>query len=241
MDFRKRDNVSVDCVIFGLNEEGLNVLLRKRKLNMFDDDYPVVDDWIITGGRVFISKTLEESANIIFKGITGYDKFNRTQFRTYGNPTRLKSDKDLLWVRSHGVKAQSMTIAYFFTQPMDCVNANKEEFQWFPVKDLPELGFDHRKIIMDAHEDLKQKIMIEPIIFDLMADKFTLNELQFAFESVLGIELDNRNFRKKVLKKVYIVPLNETKKGTAKKPSKLYVFSREVYNKVSEKDFIVNV
>ena len=77
MDFRKRDNVSVDCVIFGLNEAGLNVLLRKRKLNMFDDDYPVVDDWIITGGRVFISKTLEASANIIFKGITGWSYLPR--------------------------------------------------------------------------------------------------------------------------------------------------------------------
>jgi len=53
--------------------------------------------------------------------------------------------------------------------------------------------------------------------------------------------LDNRNFRKKVLKKIYIVPLNETKKGTAKKPSKLYVFSRDVYDKVAVKDFIVNV
>lgn len=71
MDFRKRDNVSVDCVIFGLNDLGLNVLLRKRTLNMFDENYPVIDDWMITGGRVFISKTLEESANVIFEGITG--------------------------------------------------------------------------------------------------------------------------------------------------------------------------
>lgn len=241
MDFRKRDNVSVDCVIFGLNDHGLNVLLRKRTLNMFDENYPIIDDWMITGGRVFISKTLEDSANLIFEGITGFKEFNRTQFKTYGNPTRLKTDKDLLWVRSHGVKTQSMTIAYYFAQPMECIKANEDEFKWFPVQALPELGFDHSEIIKDAHEDLQQKIMVEPIIFDLMPDKFTLNELQFAFESVLEIELDNRNFRKKVLKKIYIVPLNETKKGTAKKPSKLYVFSRDVYDKVSEKDFIVNV
>jgi len=241
MDFRKRDNVSVDCVIFGLNELGLNVLLRKRTLNVFDENYPVIDDWMITGGRIFISKTLEESANAIFESVTGYSVFNKTQFRTYGNPTRLKSDKDLLWVRSHGVKAQSMTIAYFFSQPMANIEVDEQEFKWFSVNDLPELGFDHSKIVRNAHEELKQKIMIDPVIFDLMEDKFTLNELQFAFESVLGIKLDNRNFRKKVLKKIYIVPLNETKKGTAKKPSKLYVFSREVYSKVSEKDFIVNV
>ncbi|MDN3666599.1 NUDIX hydrolase [Algibacter miyuki] len=241
MDFRKRDNVSVDCVIFGLDTDGLKILLRKRTLNMFSDDYPVVDDWIITGGRVFISKTLEASANRIFEDSTNFSVFNRTQFRTYGNPSRIKSDKDLLWVRSHGVKNQSMTIAYYFTQPIDCIDVDENEFKWFSVNALPELGFDHYEIIRDAHEDLKLKIMVEPIIFDLMPDKFTLNELQFAFESVLDIELDNRNFRKKVLKKTYIVPLNETKKGTAKKPSKLYVFSRDVYDKVSEKDFIINV
>ncbi|KAA5821937.1 NUDIX hydrolase [Algibacter amylolyticus] len=241
MDFRKRDNVSVDCVIFGLDTDGLNILLHKRTLNMYNDNYPVIDDWVICGGRVYISKTLEASANIIFQSSTGYNVFNRTQFRTYGNPSRIKSDKDLLWVRSHGVKTQSMTIAYYFTQPKDCITVNEKHFKWFPIKGLPELGFDHSKIIKDAHEDLMKKIMVEPIIFNLMPDKFTLNELQFAFESILDIELDNRNFRKKVLKKIYIVPLNETKKGNAKKPSKLYVFSREVYNKVTEKDFIVNV
>ena len=241
MDFRKRDNVSVDCVIFGLDSDGLNILLRKRKLNMFNDNYPVIDDWMITGGRVFISKTLEESANIIFEQITGIKVFNRIQFHTYGNPFRLKSDKDLLWVRSHGVKRQSMTIAYYFTQPKDSIDVNDDEFRWFSLKSLPELGFDHQKIINDAHEDLKQKIMVEPVIFDLMSNKFTLNELQLAFESVLEVEVDNRNFRKKVLNKSYIVPLNETKKGNAKKPSKLYVFSRDVYDKVTEKEHIINI
>ena len=241
MDFRKRDNVSVDCVIFGLDTDGLKILLRQRKLNMFNENYPVINDWIITGGRVFISKTLEETANIIFKDITGLNVYNRRQFRTYGNPSRIKSDKDLLWVRSHGVKTQSMTIAYYFIQPKSDVKVEGNEFQWFSLNNLPELGFDHSKIIKDAHEDLKQKIMVEPVIFDLLPVKFTLNELQFAFESILEIELDNRNFRKKVLKKAYIIPLNETKKGTAKKPSKLYVFSRDVYDKVTEKELLINI
>ncbi|MEP5340406.1 MAG: NUDIX hydrolase [Algibacter sp.] len=241
MDFRKRDSVSVDCVVFGLDTNGLNILLRKRTLNMYNENYPVIDDWAITGGRVFISKTLEESANIIFENVTTYTVFNRTQFRTYGNPSRLKSDEDLLWAKSHGVKTQFMTIAYYFTQPKEHIKADKKEYKWFSLKSLPELGFDHDQIIKDAHEDLKQKIMVEPVIFDLMPNKFTLNELQMAFESVLDIELDNRNFRKKVLKKIYIVPLNETKKGSAKKPSKLYIFSRDVYDKVTEKDFIINV
>ncbi|CAM4295060.1 NUDIX hydrolase [Zobellia roscoffensis] len=241
MDFRKLDNVSVNCVIFGLGPEGLYVLLQKRTLNMFRKEYPVIDDWVITGERAFTNKTLEESANSIFKSITNLNEFNRVQFHTYGNTSRIKTDKDLLWTKSKGLKAQSMTIAYYFVQPKKNIQLTDDDFKWFPVKALPELGFDHKKIIDDAQEDLKQKIMVEPIIFDLISHKFTLNELQIAFESVLNIKIDNRNFRKKVLKKIYIVPLNETRKGNAKKPSKLYVFSRDVYNKVTEKDLIINI
>ncbi len=241
MDFRKLDNVSVNCVIFGLGSNGLYVLLQKRTLNMFREDLPTIDDWVITGERAFISKTLEESANIIFKRITSLNEFNRIQFHTYGNTSTPKTDKDLLWIRSHGLKVQSMTIAYYFIQPKERIHLSSDEFKWFPLKSLPELGFDHHKIINDAQEDLKQKIMVEPVIFDLIPHKFTLNELQIAFESVLNIEIDNRNFRKKVLKKIYVIPLNETKKGKAKKPSKLYVFSRDVYDKVTEKDLIINI
>ncbi|MDO6818419.1 NrtR DNA-binding winged helix domain-containing protein [Zobellia sp. 1_MG-2023] len=241
MDFRKLDNVSVNCVIFGLGPEGLDVLLQKRTLNMFRKEYPIIDDWVITGERAFINKTLEESANSIFKSITNLNEFNRIQFHTYGITSRIKTDKDLLWTKSQGLKTQSMTIAYYFVQPKKNIKLSNDEFKWFPLKALPELGFDHKKIIEDAQEDLKQKIMVEPIIFDFISHKFTLNELQIAFESVLNIEIDNRNFRKKVLKKIYIVPLNETRKGNAKKPSKLYVFSRDVYDKVTEKDLIINI
>ncbi|MBP0903199.1 NUDIX hydrolase [Mariniflexile gromovii] len=241
MDFRKRDNVSVDCVIFGLDSYGLNILLRNRKLNMFNDDFPVIDDWVIAGGPVIISKTLGETADLIFKSITGLNAFNRIQFHTYGNPSRLKSEKDLLWIRSQGLKRQTMTIAYYYTQPKESIVLKNSDFKWFPLKSLPDLGFDHKRIINDAHEDLKQKIMVDPVIFDLMPVKFTLNELQLAFESILEVELDNRNFRKKVLNKAYIVPLNQTKKGSAKKPSKLYVFSRDVYDKVTETDYIINI
>jgi 8-oxo-dGTP diphosphatase len=83
--------------------------------------------------------------------------------------------------------------------------------------------------------------MTEPIMFDLVPVKFTLNELQNAFEILLNIELDNRNFRKKAISKAYIVPLEDKRKsGASKKPSKLYMFSKDVYDKTTEKDYIIN-
>lgn len=241
MDFRKRDNVTVDCVIFGLDAKGLNVLLRKRTLNLYDENYKVIDDWVVTGYYVFKSKTLEESADHIFKEITGVDNADKIQFKTYGNPNRIKSEKDLLWVRSRGVKTQTMTIAYYYALPLEKVSLKHDGFKWFLYQSLPELGFDHQKIVVDAYEDLKRKIMTEPIVFNFLSVKFTLNDLQFAYESILHVEIDNRNFRKKALSKPYIVPLNEKRKGVSKKPSKLYVFSRDVYDAVKEKDYLISV
>ncbi|MBA6316039.1 NUDIX hydrolase [Cellulophaga baltica] len=241
MDFRKRDNVTVDCVIFALDANGLHVLLRNRTLNLYDDKFLEINDWVITGYYVFKSKTLEESADLIFKEITGVSNADKIQFRTYGNPSRIKSEKDLLWIRSRGVQAQTMAIGYYYALPLDVVSLKHDGFKWFKYQSLPELGFDHQKIVADAYEDLKKKIMTEPIIFNFLPVKFTLNDLQFAYESILDIKIDNRNFRKKSLGKPYIVPLNEKRKGVSKKPSKLYVFSKDVYNTVKEKDYIISV
>ncbi|MGQ1786383.1 NUDIX hydrolase [Saccharicrinis sp. GN24d3] len=241
MDFRKIDNVSVDCVIFGLASDSLNILLSKRTLNMFTDAYPVIDDWVVTGHHIFKSETLDECADRIFREISGFSEVYKKQFRAYGNPSRIQSDKDLFWVRSRGGNPRTMTVAYYFLLPMDKIKIKLETSRWFPIKSLPGLGFDHRQLIDDAYADLQQKIMTEPIIFDLLPDKFTLNELQVAFELVLDIKIDNRNFRKKALSKSYIVPLEEKRLGVSKKPAKLYMFSKDVYERLSGEGYIINI
>tara|TARA_R110002049_G_scaffold292956_1_gene477735 strand:+ start:9847 stop:10575 length:729 start_codon:yes stop_codon:yes gene_type:complete len=241
MDFRKIDNLSVDCVVLRLEGNLLNVLLRKRTLNLYDENLPVIDDWILPGHYVLKSNNLGETANRVFKELTGEDDASKNQFRTYGNPNRIKSDKDLLWVRSRGAKVRTITVAYYLIVASNKVLLDKDDsLKWFKLKSLPQMGFDHHKIVNDAYEDIKSKIITDPLIFDFVPIKFTLNELQTAFESVLDVELDNRNFRKKVSSKSYIVPLEEKQKGVSKKPSRLYMFSSDVYNQVAETDFIIN-
>ncbi|GIZ09323.1 NUDIX hydrolase [Flavobacterium sp. UMI-01] len=242
MDFRKISNLSVDCVIFGLGADSLNVLLRKRTLNLFNDNYPEIDDWVLPGKNVLKSKNLEESADLILATISGLQFTNKKQFRTYGSQKRLKADKDLLWIRSQGAEVRTITVVYYLTIPQASLTIeDNSNLKWFPVKSLPDVGFDHRFIIQDAYEDLQSKIMTEPIMFDLVPVKFTLNELQTAFEILLNIELDNRNFRKKTLSKPYIVPLEDKRKvAGSKKPSKLFMFSKDVYDKVAEKDHLIS-
>ena len=94
---------------------------------------------------------------------------------------------------------------------------------------------------MEALEDLKTKCLSEPIIFELLPDKFTINEVQDVYQSILNIELDNRNFRRKLISKKYIIALNEKQVGVSKKPSQLYMFSKDVYEKLFQKNYLINI
>lgn len=241
MDFRKIPNISVDCVVFGFNTEGIHILLSRRTLHMHEEKYPVVDDWVITGNHVFKSEQLDESAVRIFKGLTGLEDVHNKQFRAFGNPERIKSSKDLLWVKSRDVNRRTMSVAYYFLLPVEKVRLNDSNVKWFSLKQLPQLGFDHAEIIAAAYSELQKNVMSEPIIFEFLPDKFTLNELQLAYESVLDIEIDNRNFRKKAISKTYIVQLDEKKVGGSKKPANLYMFSKDIYEKTSNKNHIINI
>ncbi len=241
MDFRKFSNISVDCVIFSLDNSRLNVLLMKRKLFMHDNKHPIIDDWVLTGQHVFKSERLDEAATRILRELTKINSAYKKQFRTFGNPERIKNDKDLLWVQSRGTNPRTISVGYYILLPEQRVVQQSEEFEWFPVNKLPDMGFDHEEIIKKAYQELQQKIMLEPIIFELLPDKFTLNELQIAYEAILNIEIDNRNFRRKAIGKKYIVPLDEKRVGASKKPANLYMFSKDVYNKTAYQNHIINI
>ncbi len=242
MDFRKITNIKVECVVFGFDGDEINILLSKRTLQMYDEKYPVVDDWVLTGDHVLKSERLDQSAARIFKSLTRLDDVYKKQFRTFGNPERIKNDKDLLWVKSQGDNSRTMSVVYYFLLPTHKVMLKNENIQWYRIKNLPLLGFDHNEIITRAYADLQQKVMSEPLIFEFLDDKFTLNELQLAYESVLDVEIDNRNFRKKAIGKTYIVSLDEKRVGGAsKKPAKLYMFSKDIYEKTSNKNYIINI
>ena len=99
------------------------------------------------------------------------------------------------------------------------------------VHGIPELAFDHAEIIQKGLEHLRKKLQNEPIGFELLPDKFTIRELQSLYEVILGCVLDNRNFRKKILKSSYLIQLNEKQLGVPHKPAHFYQFDRSRYEK----------
>ncbi|NIJ46416.1 hypothetical protein FHR24_002903 [Wenyingzhuangia heitensis] len=241
----KNSNISVDCVVFGYdtNTKSLNLLLIKRYLESETDHKVLVDDYVLTGYHIYEHEKLDDAATRVLKELTGLTNQYKKQFKAFGDPDRLRNEKDILWIDNEKFNFRTVTIAYYFlvkTEDVDLTH-NKNQAEWFSIHQLPELGFDHKKIILEAYEDLKTKCLAEPIIFELLPNKFTINDVQDVYESILDIEIDNRNFRRKLINKKYIIPLDEKQIGVSKKPAQLYMFSKDVYDKMYEKNYLINI
>lgn len=238
-------NISVDCVVFGYDgtTKSLNVLLIKRYLESKETREILVNDYVLTGYHSLENETMDETATRILRELTGLDNLYKKQFKVFGDPNRLTNEKDIIWVESENFNPRTITIAYYFlvkTHEVD-IEKNSHQPQWFPVNNLPELGFDHKKIIHEAYADLKAKSLTEPIIFELLPNKFTVKELQGVYGSILGVEIDNRNFRRKLLTKKYLIQLDEKQVGVSKKPSQLFMFSKDVYQKIYKESYLINI
>lgn len=235
-------NLSVDCVVFGYDttSKSLNLLLIKRYLESKDGNKTLVDDYVLTGYHVYDNENLDGAASRVLKELTGLTDIYKKQFKAFGDPKRLMDEKDLPWIENEKFNPRTITIAYYFLLKTEDVKL-KNDAKWFQMAELPKLGFDHKKIINEAYEDLKIKCLSEPIIFELLPDKFTINDVQEAYQSILGIEIDNRNFRRKLIHKKYIIPLDEKQVGVSKKPAQLYMFSKDVYEKMFQKNYLISI
>lgn len=234
-------NISVDCVIFGFDSNQLNVLLVERKLEDENTGDVLIDDWTLTGYHIFEEEDFDTAAARILKGLSGLDNIYLEQFYAFGGVDRVNGPKDELWLQhQRGFSERIVTIGYFSlidNTSVQIVSHNNRNVNWFPMNELPELGFDHAEILDKALEKLRAKLRSEPIGFELLPEKFTISQLQRLYEVILGTKFDRRNFRKKVLQMKYVIPLDEKQKGVKHKPAQLFIFSKEVYEKTKTERF----
>ena len=236
--FRLNPNVSVDCVIFGFDGNDLNILLidRKRQGELGQDP-------AIPGDLIRETENLDRAAQRILKELTNLDNIFLEQFYSFGDPKRISREKDIEWLKSIRAEpdARVITVAYYSLVRSDSYDIAASSFAkrayWQSIRAIPELAFDHNQIIIRALENLKFRIKYQPIGFELLPEKFTLRQLQSLYESILGIDLDKRNFRRKILKMKFLIPLHEKQSGVPHKPAQYYTFDKSIYKTVKESDF----
>lgn len=217
-----RPALTVDCVVFGLDEDDLKVMLIERDLEPFQGQ------WALPGGFVRIDETLDEAARRELTEETGLKKVFLEQLYTVGT-----LDRD--------PRERVVTVSYYALVRLSNhkVQADTDARQalWFSVDDLPKLAFDHRSIFKIAHERLRGKVRYQPIGFELLPEKFTLRQLQNLYEIILDRQLDKRNFRKKILGMGVLIELDEVETDVAHRAARLYRFDKKKYQQMTKQGF----
>jgi len=237
-------NVSVDCVIFGFNDNKLNVLLWQaepellEKLLIKEDEYEQLKDifeknpalryddfWGLIGTHLPTNEDLDGYAKKILQTTTGLEDIYLKQVNTFGKINRVPH-------------LRVLTVAYYSLINPDYHDLNlspiAKSVKWFDIDELPNVIFDTKEIIKESLKKLREEVKYHPVGFHLLPEKFTLTQLQSLYEVILGKQLDTRNFRKKIQNMGLLVDTNEKQTNVAHRAAKLYSFDVEIYNTLKE-------
>ena len=212
--------VAVDAIVFGYSkQDGVSVLLIKRKYD------PFKDNWAIPGGFVLENESLEEAVQRELLEETGIEVNYLEQLYTFGDPKR-------------DPRQRIISVAYFglvksaLFQKLKA-STDAAEAKWFSIKKLPDLAFDHKKILGIAIERLRAKVRYQPIGFELLDKRFPFSDLEKLYASLLDKEINRRNFSKKILSFGFIEETGEKQKAEGKgRPSNMFQFNQRRYKEL---------
>jgi len=237
-------NISVDCVVFGFNNNKLNVLLWQaepellqnflikkeeyEQVKMIIEENPALKSdnfWGLIGTHLPSEEDLDGYAKKILQTTTGIEDIYLKQVQTFGVTNRVPYNRVL-------------TIAYYALINPDYhdlkLSPLAKAVKWFEIDKLPDVIFDTNEIIEKALEKLRAEVQYHPIGFHMLPKKFTLTHLQTLYEVILGKKLDTRNFRKKIMNMGLLVDTNEKQANVAHRAARLYSFDADIYHKLKK-------
>jgi hypothetical protein len=210
-------SLTVDCVIFGLADKKLNILLVKHAKGSNQGK------WGLPGGEVRCEESLEQSANRLLAHLTGVHDIYLEQLQAFSNVDRVQSERVITFGFVALVKPKHHHLA---------INIDTLDTRWIAISKVPELIYDHQQILDSGIDFLRQKIRYQPIGVNLLPNKFTLGQLQEMYETILMTKLDKPNFRRKMLRMDFLVCCNEFQKKAPHQAAILYQFDEERYEKL---------
>lgn len=209
--------VAVDCIVFGVEDNHLKLLVFKREVE------PLAGEWSLLGSFVQPDEHVFTAAKRVLKELTNMEDIYMEQLHCYGNVDRDSGGRVL-------------SVAYWSLIRID---HNHEEFhiknhlaKWVPFDQVPQLVLDHGKMVNDAIGHLRERAKFYPIGFELLPEEFTIPQLLKVYEAIYARNIDDRNFRKKLLKSDLLIQLPKKDKSTSKKGSFLYKFNRKTYEQL---------
>lgn len=214
--------LSVDCVIFGFHENSLKVLVIERGTE------PHQGKKALPGDLVYPTEDMNEAAVRVLKDLTGLEDVYMTQSKSYGQVDR------------HPI-GRVITVGYYSLISVDryspLASSWADNVDWVEVNELPDLAFDHRSIIEDALSQLRERVRLQPIGFELLPKYFTLGEMQNLYEALLNTKFDKANFRKKILSMNLLKDSNKMQTAVSHRPARLFSFDKKAYKSLLEKGY----
>ena len=206
------DTISIDCVIFGLYKKELEILLVKHGEGI-REGY-----WGLPGGWIKQNENVDDAAYRLLHDLTGLENVFLEQFKTFGRADRYPTKRVVTIAYYALVRPEHYKLVAGFTAA---------DVRWELLSNCKGLIYDHDDILSATLENLKEKVVRDPVGFNLLPSKFTLLQLQELYEAVLGIKLDKPNFRRKMIKTGLLLPCNEKQKNVPHRAAELYKFNKK--------------
>lgn len=210
--------VTIDCVVFGFDNDDLEVLLVRHTEGIRKGE------WALPGGWILKNEPINDAAYRLLEQLTGLKNIYLEQLQAFGEPDRYPLRRVI-------------TIGYYALIKKAAFSITPESAKWFKIEEVPELIYDHKTILEFSLKNLRRLVRLEPIGFNLLPEKFTLFQLMKLYEAILNVEMDKSNFRRKFQRMNLLTPLNEKQSDVSHRAAQLYSFNLKVYHALTEKGF----
>lgn len=223
----ERPSVAVDVAILTVGDEGLQAALVERK------EHPHKGLWALPGGFVQLNESLDRAAKRVLDQKAGLPDVFLEQLYTFGNPSRDPRTRVISVAYYALVDAARLT-------PRDDADLSlaRIEVSWegetggpvqarAPSGRAMRLAFDHADILGTAVKRIRGKLDYTPIGFQLLAETFTLRQLQTVHETILGRTLNKDSFRRRMLASGHLEASGERESDVEHRPAELYRFTRQ--------------
>lgn len=223
-DYNSKDKflLAVDCIVFGVSENKLRLLIFEREVE------PLAGEWSLLGSFIYASESTRDAAHRVLLELTGLDNIYMEQLHCFGEPQRDPGGRVI-------------SVAYW---SLIKINQNDREFnvdnhraRWVSIDEMPELILDHGKMVTMAIGRLRERAKFHPVGFELVPKEFTLRQLLSVYEAIFDHKIDDRNFRKKILKSGLLTALDKKDKTTSRKGSYLYEFNKDTYRQLQDQGY----
>ncbi len=222
-DDSARVRVAVQSVVIGIREGVLVVLLASCGSSSSRI-------WQLPAGMMFSDESLDEAVlrQLAHAGVSAH---HVEQLCTSLVPMQ--------GAREGATTERLLTVSYYVLMNIeDATLRHSDVLAWLPIRMLPDLQPDHAAIIARALARLRDQLRWAPVGVELLPPRFSLTQLQRVYELVLGVRLDKRNFRRKVLATKLLVETPEVEQGVQHRAARLYRFDRARYDRLGSQRWV---